>query len=130
MTRPRKADDGVLVAALAIGKTHAEAARISGVSERTIGRRLQDPDFEARVRGARAEVTATAAARINGLLPKAISSMDAALDHDDVRIQLRAADLVCKTSLEFRRTDLDDRVRALEHGSDPDGFGNIQVIGP
>ena len=120
MSRPRKNND-LIVSALAHGKTHAQAARIAGVSERTIGRRAQEPDFAARVNQARAEVTAAATAQLAALTSKAIAVLDDTLDdadEDHAGLRLRAAQIVLKSGLEYReRAELEGRVLALEASS-------------
>jgi hypothetical protein len=104
-----------MVHALAHGKTHAEAARIADVSERTISRRLQDPAFAARVDEARAEVVSAAGAQLAGLFPRAIATLADLLDDKDSRTRLGAAQLVFKSGLVFReQVEIEDRLRALE----------------
>ncbi len=61
------ARDVVLVAALATGATQAEAARVAGVSERTVRRRLEETSFADRVAAERRAVATRTAARITAL---------------------------------------------------------------
>ena len=62
----RTGADAVLVAALAAGSTAAEAAQIAGVSERTVVRRLSDPDFRRCVEVARSEIVERAVIMVSG----------------------------------------------------------------
>ncbi len=114
MSRPRKADDLLLVA-LSQGKTHAEAARIADVSERTVRRRLEDPEFATRVEHRRAEVTAAAAGQLAGLYGKAIGALSDLLDHGDDPLRVRAAQIILRSVLEFRsHADFEERLLAIE----------------
>ena len=61
------ARDEVLVAALATGATQTEAARMAGMSERTVRRRLDEPAFADRVAAERRAVATRTAARITAL---------------------------------------------------------------
>ena len=114
MSRPRIADE-LLVAALAQGKTHAEAGRIAGMSARTVRRRLQDDDFGARVEQARAEVTSAAAAQLAGLYPRAIGALSDLLDDKEGSVRLRAAQAVLKAGPELKaHTDFEQRLLEIE----------------
>ena len=114
MSRPRKPDE-LLIAALIQGRTHAEAARLAGVSERTVRRRLRDADVAARIQHGRDELTSAAAARMAELYPRAIETLGELLDDKAKDIRLRAAQSVLKIGPDFRaRTEIEDRLRALE----------------
>ena len=119
MGRPRKSDD-LIIQGLVHGMTYVEVGNLAGVGVRTIGRRLQDPDFVARLNQARAEQTAADAAKLAALAFKAIDVLDDAMDEADPRIRVRAAQLVLKIGPEFRdRTEFEGRLRALEGGTAP-----------
>jgi hypothetical protein len=118
MGRPRK-DDEIIVGALALGKTYPQAARIAGVGERTVSRRMQDPAFAQRVRAARAAAAAENAAELAALMPKAIGVLGDLLYDAESGIRLRAAQVVFKVGLEYReRAELEERLRILEDGSE------------
>ena len=51
-------EDAVLIAVLLQGKTHRAAGKATGVSERTVYRRLQDPTFRKALSNARSAVLA------------------------------------------------------------------------
>ena len=57
----RKKNEDALLLALACGATVEATARQCQVAERTIYRRLKDPDFKARLQGVRAEMVQRAA---------------------------------------------------------------------
>ncbi len=114
VSRAGKGDD-LLVEALGKGRTQVQAAAFAGVSERTVRRRLEDPDFAARVRDARAEFTRAAAAQLGGLYEKAIGVLNDSLEDGDGKVRLRAAQVVLKTGPEFRaHGELEERLLALE----------------
>ena len=114
MSRPRKPDE-LKITALVQGRTHAEAAREARVSERTVRRRLQDPDIAARIQHGRDELTSAAAAKMAELYPRAIQTLGELLDDKAKEIRLRAAQSVLKIGPDFRaRTEIEDRLRALE----------------
>ena len=56
----RKNAAPVLIAALASGATHLDAARQAGIGEKTVYRRLEDRDFRRRVTKARSAMVAPA----------------------------------------------------------------------
>src|SRR5437868_11201590 len=95
MGRARR-DDERIIGALAHGLNQAEASRVTGVSERTIRRRMQDPDFRDRVAAVRGEIARAAAAQLESLYAKAIGTLEQLLDDRNADRRLRAAQLVLK----------------------------------
>ena len=114
MSRSRKPDD-LLVVALAQGKSHLEAGKIAGMSERTVRRRLQDPDFAALIDRERAAMTANLAAEFAGLYSNALDTMRDLLQHKDGRVRLGAAQFILKRGPELRTsTEIEERLLELE----------------
>jgi len=72
--RRRAADDRLVVALLA-GATYAQAAADAGVSERTVRRRLADPDFVERLESERRDLFDKATARLLSAVPIAQSTL-------------------------------------------------------
>jgi hypothetical protein len=108
--------DGVLVAALAAGATQAQAAEMAGMSERTVRRRLEQPNFAARVVEQRSGLVTQTAARLAGL---ASSAVDALLDllAADVAptVRLRAALGVLEAARVWREcSELEARIAVME----------------
>lgn len=58
--------DEQLIAALASGATHAAAGEAAGISERTVRRRLADPEFRTRLRDAQERALDEALGRLAG----------------------------------------------------------------
>jgi len=118
MARPiRKAVDRALLQALACGATVENAARKSGVCERTVYRRLEDPAFCRRVQELRTEMMQ----RTTGMLTGAgMGSVKVLVDlQSDVAmpagVRRRSARDVLELSLKFREaTELEQRLAAVE----------------
>jgi hypothetical protein len=113
--RKNKRDDE-LVKALACGATVESAARKLGLSERTVYRRLADPQFKRRIKQEGAEILQ----RCNGMLvagtPGAIKTL-VILQGDTFPPAVRhaAAKALLSSSLKFRETiDIEERVAVLE----------------
>jgi hypothetical protein len=118
MARPiRKAVDRVLLQALACGATVENAARKAGVCERTVYRRLEDPDFCRRLQELRTEMVQ----RTAGMLTAAgLSSVKVLVDlQNDVAVEptvrRRSARDVLEMGLKFREAaELEQRLAAVE----------------
>lgn len=84
----------VLITALASGATQPNAGRAAGMSDRTVRRRLADPEFAARVAAESRQVASRAAARISALAGgAAVSVLEELLTDPSTppHIRLRAA---------------------------------------
>lgn len=111
-----KGDTEALILALACGATIEAAARQSGVSRRTIYRRLNDPKFRARVREARAEMVKRAAGMLTAAAGESVRTL-LALQKDSVppATRLGAARAVIELGIKVREmVELEDRIAALE----------------
>src|SRR5262245_40647236 len=71
--RGRRGADGVLMGFLVAGASHTEAAQAAGVSERTVRRRLRDPDFSAEVERLRSETVRAVASALRSAALGAVS---------------------------------------------------------
>ena len=71
----RRPVDDVLVVQLAAGATHGQAAEAAGCSERTVDRRLTDPEFRARVEQTRAATFARTAALLVDAAAEAVTEL-------------------------------------------------------
>ncbi len=86
----REAVDTILVAALAAGSSYHEAGRQAGVTERTVGRRMAVPAFNARVAAAREERVAIMCGALTNLAPRAVARLAELLEAGDDRIAMLA----------------------------------------
>ena len=111
----RRSADDVLVAALAAGSTKQEAARLAGVGERTVYRRLDDPQFRRRIEQARAELVGQTVGRLTDASTAAVATLRALLEAENESVRLGA----CRTILELGRNlreseELERRLAVLE----------------
>ena len=75
MAANKKKQDVILVTALAKGATASQAAAQAGVSERTVYRRLQQPEFQARIDALQEETLQRAAAILTAAAQEGIHSL-------------------------------------------------------
>lgn len=129
MTGPVSANDArrahvdeVVRAALAVGQTYADAGAAAGVSERTVRRRMSDPDFAAEVSVRRGEHVGALAGQLMTAGTEAVAVLRACLASDNETVRLRAAQLVLTTGNSLRHAhELESRLVALEDGVDGRG---------
>jgi hypothetical protein len=95
----RQDADQALVAALAAGTTKQEAARLIGVGERTIYRRLEDPEFRRCVDQARGELVSRTVGRLTDASTAAVTTLRALLEAESESVRLGA----CRAILELGR---------------------------
>jgi len=114
-TTPGKRDDR-LIAALARGRTHEQAADDAGVSVRTVSRRLTDPTFKLWVHEARRELLTVATSRLCDAAGDAIDVLRALInDSESEHVKLGAARSLLQLLLPLReQLDLEERILALE----------------
>jgi hypothetical protein len=79
----REGKDELMAAALAAGATRAAAAEVGDVSERTVRRRLNDPEFAARVRELRAEAIAAGLDKLAEVLTRAVDTLVHLMDKSE-----------------------------------------------
>ena len=83
---------------LVSGKTFANAATAADVSERTIYRWMNDPEFKSAYLAMREVEADIASAELRGLRFKAAITLSRAMDHEDPNISVRAAQTAIKAS--------------------------------
>lgn len=90
------ASNETIIAALLQYPTFKEAAQATGISTRTIYEKLQNGEFRAQYREARAEIIRAAVAKTNGKLSAAIDTItEIMLDKETpVRFRLQAAQTI------------------------------------
>jgi hypothetical protein len=117
----RKTGDEGLVIALAGGASVREAAEASGLSERTIYRRLEDPAFRQQVQDVRGEFVRQAVGRLAAASTEAVATLRALLNADGESARLGAARSILELGSKLRESlELEARIAALEaqqHGA-------------
>lgn len=108
--------DEILAAALASGKTHRAAADAAGMSDRTVRRRLEAPEFRAMVSAQRTELVNQVADRLAGLAPQAVETMYSLLsDNNPPAVRCKAAQAVLSSSRAWRdASEMEARIQMLE----------------
>jgi hypothetical protein len=111
----RKSADAVLLAALAAGATVGQAAEQTGLSERTIHRRLADPAFKQRLAGIRADMVQRAVNRLTDASTEATDALRGLLRADSEMVRLHAAKGVLELGAKLREhVEFEERLTALE----------------
>jgi len=111
--------DSALLLALAAGKTIAEAALAAGVSERTVARRLADPDFRRRVGELRADMVGRALGRMSDSMVDAADTLRALLLAEGESARLGAARSILELGNKLKEwVELEQRLTALEQWQD------------
>jgi len=104
-----------LIAAMAGGKTVAEAAALAEMGERTAYRRLDDTEVQRRIRETRASMFERAVGRLADSLTAAVDTLVQSLGAENEAVRVRAATAVLDWSMKLREhTDLADRIAQLE----------------
>jgi hypothetical protein len=108
--------DSTLLLALACGATVEAAARQAGLSERTVYRRLAQPEFRQRIQALRADMVQRASGALTAAATEAVRTL-LALQKDSVAaaVRLGAARAVLEIGIKMREVaDLEGRIAALE----------------
>ncbi|MQA01005.1 MAG: hypothetical protein GEU80_17100 [Dehalococcoidia bacterium] len=123
MTRGgRSRADGVLVAALAAGRTMHVAAVEAGVGERTVRRRIADPEFHAALLDARAQMLDAALGRLSDAATRAVETLVDSLDAESESVRVTAATALLDRLLRVREAaSIETRLAALERLMDGAG---------
>jgi hypothetical protein len=80
------------IVALLSAKNTTEAAKVAGVSERSLFRWLEDATFKAELNAAQADIMATATRRLTHAMNTAADVLVDVMEHGDTRsVKLRAA---------------------------------------
>jgi HEAT repeat protein len=100
--RSRANADELIIAALAAGKTLQEAAKIAGVSAKTVSRRLLDLEFQNRVRKRRGEMIEQVSGRLNESMSIAVDALRKLLDAKSESVRLAACRAMIGLGLKIR----------------------------
>jgi hypothetical protein len=116
MTRRDSLSDEILIDAVGSGMTQAEAAREAGISERTVRRRLKDPEVRAVLDARQFDARRVCFDTRQSLFTKAVARLEEILDDPDVppSIQLQAIKIAISTGFRAHELETDERLRRLE----------------
>jgi hypothetical protein len=107
-----------MLTALAAGATYAEAAEQANVSERTIRRRMADPDFRKRLSEARGQMLTLVVGRLTDYALDAVETLHELLVRGPdtlPSVRERAARTILDMGARLRESsELEDRIAALE----------------
>jgi hypothetical protein len=111
----RKKGDSALLTALAAGATAREAAARAGLSERTIYRRMEDPEFRRRVTEARATMVESALGKVADGMSDAAAKLRELLAAQSEAVRLGAARSLLELGIRLRESvELEQRLAAME----------------
>ena len=111
----RKNANSQLLAALATGCTLREASEQTGVSERTIARRLKDPKFTAALIRSKDQILTATVGKLVNATTRAVSTLQGLLDCEAHSVRLGAARSILELSVSMRTAvELTERITRLE----------------
>ena len=108
---------GEPTAALAIssGSTIVEAAERAGISERTVRRRLDNPDYKVEISRLRGKLLDAAVGKLVAATTEAAATMQALLEADSEHVRLGAAKGILEFGLSLQEAlDTQTRITTLE----------------
>lgn len=107
--------DELLIELLARGCSHSGAAKATGISDRTVRRRLQDTEFRERVKEARRELSARTTGKLAEASVSAVSILaKLAKSAKSEAIRVKAATALLELNRRYdERFDLTEEVRGL-----------------
>lgn len=115
----RRKGDAALIVALAKGLTQRAAAEEAGVSERTVQRRMSEPDFRRAVDDARAQLVSETLGRLISSGLAAAATLQSLLRAKSENVKLGAARAILELTQRYRESDeLERRIAALEQAAD------------
>jgi len=92
-----------------------EAAKVCGLSEKTLRRYLEDPEFQKEFRAARRTVFEQNIVRLQSLHAVAVETLERALTCNNPSVEVRAAQIIIEGSRkDFETLDILERLEILE----------------
>ena len=107
--------DARLVELLAAGSTITTAAKLAGVSRRTVSRRLADPSFRQQVNAARGRMVDAASGRMAMSMASAATTLRKLLRSTSDAVRLQTARAILELGVKLRdATEINERISKLE----------------
>jgi hypothetical protein len=111
----REAQDEILIEALASGMPYPDAGKLAGVVGRTVSRRMDDPDFRARVSRRRGERVTQVTGALTDMSTEALQVLRDCMAEGRAADRLRAAQMVLAMMSRLRHeTEIEDRLANVE----------------
>ena len=111
----REAQDEILIEALASGMPYPDAGKLGGVVGRTVSRRMEDPDFRARVSRRRGERVTQVTGALTDMSTEALQVLRDCMAEGRAADRLRAAQMVLLMMSRLRHeTEIEDRLANVE----------------
>ena len=114
--RARKATEETLLMSLACGATVVQTAQQAKVSERTVYRRLAEPEFRQRLSSLKDEMVQRTASMLRAASLEAVKTLVSLLNPSTpASVRFSAGRSIVELNLKLREAvELDDRLKALE----------------
>jgi hypothetical protein len=123
---PRTNDTAILTA-LVSGANQEGAAKLAGVSTKTVQRRLTEPDFLEELENIKRAILHEIGAELSESALEGVRTLTSLLGSDDDRIRFKAACRLVELNVDhMRETSLDRRLVAVETALRRGGFGGTQ----
>ena len=101
--------------AIAAGSSIIDAARVSGISERTVRRRLQKPEYRVEISRLRGQLLDAAVGRLAGATATAVGTLVSLLDAASEHARLGAAKAIVELGLSLQEAvETQARITSLE----------------
>ena len=116
MVAQRKKSEDAVILALACGATVETAARQCGLAERTVYRRMKEPDFKKRLKQVRADIVRRTAGALTAAATESVRTlMELQKSPSPPPVRLGAARAVLELGMKVREiADLEERLVAME----------------
>lgn len=113
---PKETNKEKALAALLNSASVCEAARLSGLSEKTIYRFLEDSEFKAEYQQARRRIFEQNVFRLQSLHNAAVETLERNLHCENPAVEVRAAQIVIEANRkDFEIFDILERLETLEN---------------
>lgn len=118
----RDAQDEIIIASLAQGMSYPAAGAAAGCTGRTVSRRMEAPDFAARVSKRRGERVAQVTGSLTAMSDDALGVLRSVMVEGTTPERLRAAQVTLTLMVRLRHdTEIEERLAAVERRLDDEG---------
>jgi hypothetical protein len=112
---PNDRVDELLALHLASGLSVKAAAKKAGTSESTAHRRLECPEFKAKVDGLRSQLVTVALVKLEGAMSEAADTLRSLLTNKDPHVKIRASSEILKNALRVKEVaEFTERLKRIE----------------